>query len=98
MVGRQGHALFLLQQVPHIEEGLPHADAQGLGLLAVRNAAAVVVGQRHHQPVPESVVEHPLATHVEVVGINQGKGRLAGGWEETDGHVGFQNVVTLIGL
>jgi hypothetical protein len=92
IVGGQGAALVLGQQIPDLEIGLAHADAQGLGLVAARHATAVVVGEDHDRAVTQGVVEDPLATDVEVVGVDEGVGAL--GQRGTLGHGGSPVGVT----
>jgi hypothetical protein len=65
IVGGQGAALVLGQQVADFKEGLAPADAQGLGLVAARHATAVVVGEDYDRAVTQGVVEDPLATDVD---------------------------------
>ncbi len=77
IVGGQGAVLVLGQEIPDFKEGLAHAVAQGLGLGAARHATAVVVGEHHNRAVAQVIVEDPFATDVEVIGVDQGVGRMA---------------------
>ena len=49
-VGRQGHNAMLLSQMPAFKSRRALAYAQGLGLVAAGNGAAIIVGQHYHGP------------------------------------------------
>ena len=56
-----------------LEHGHPHADAEGLGLRAAGDGAAVIAGEDDDRLVPERGIEHPLAAHIEILGIDEGE-------------------------
>ncbi len=60
------------EQVPDLEVGRAHLDAQGLGLVRAGHGTAIVVGQHHHRDPLQGGVEDPLAGDVEVVAVHQG--------------------------
>lgn len=70
-VRRQGDQPGLILQMANLEPGLAHPDAHGLCLVGSSNGAAIVVRQHDHRPVIQAGPKHPLATHVEVVAIDQ---------------------------
>ena len=58
-VGRQRDQPRLALQVAHLEPGLRHLDAQVLGLVAARDAGAVVVRQHDHRPADRATAGTP---------------------------------------
>ena len=53
----------------YLEQRLPHLYAQGLGFVAARNYAAVVVAQHNNGHAVERRVEDPLARDEEIVAV-----------------------------
>lgn len=55
-----------LDAVADFENWLAHADMQGLGFLAARDRATVVVAQNKDRNTVQTRVEKPLCTDVEI--------------------------------
>jgi len=83
-VGREDRNLPLLDERPDLIEGLPHADAEGLGLVRAGDDAAVVVRQHDDGPPHKIGPEYPLAGGVEVVAVAESvhRGRLFEGFDD----------------
>ena len=60
-------------QVADLEIRRPHCDAQGLGFIAARYCAAVIVGQHHNGHMLERRPKDALAAHIEIVAVKQRK-------------------------
>ena len=62
---------MLFQLAAHFEIGGAHGEAQGPGLGAAGDDAAVVVGEHHQGPAPQGGIEGRFAGGIEVVAIDQ---------------------------
>ena len=71
VVGAAHHHAVLFQLAAHLEIGGAHGEAQGPGLGAAGDDAAVVVGEHHQGPAPQGGIEGRLAGGIEVVAIDQ---------------------------
>ena len=71
VVGAAHDHAVVFQLGAHLEVGRSHRDAEGAGLGAARDDAAVVVGEHHQRPVEHARIHHRFAGGVEVVAINQ---------------------------
>ena len=60
-VGRHRHQPRILEQVRDLKQRCAHADAQGLGLFAACNRAAVVVAQHNQRSPVQAGPKHALA-------------------------------------
>lgn len=69
--------------VLHLEVGLAHLDADGLGFFAACDDAAVVVAQDDQRHTLERGAEHTLARCVEVVAVQQGEHAITSGLAKT---------------
>ncbi len=56
-----------------LEIRVAHLEAEGLGLVAAGDHAAVIVGQHDDRAVAQRGVEYPLARRIKVIAIHQGK-------------------------
>ena len=72
IAGKDGDAVPL-DQVADLEIRIAHLEAEGLGLVAAGDDAAVVVGEHDHRPVDDRRVEDPLARRIEIIAIDQGE-------------------------
>ena len=72
-VGREDCHLPPLDERPHLVEGLPHADAEGFGLVRAGDDAAVVVREHHDGASHEVGPEDTLAGGVEVIAVGKGE-------------------------
>ena len=75
---------MLFQLAAHLEIGGAHGEAQGPGLGAAGDDAAVVVGEHHQGPAPQGGIQGRLAGGIEVVAIDQHDRhgwRGSGGWD-----------------
>lgn len=72
-VGREDCHLPPLDERPHLVEGLPHADAEGFGLVRAGDDAAVVVREHHDGASHEVGPEDPLAGGIEVIAVGKGE-------------------------
>ena len=60
-----------LHYVPHLKERNPHLYAEGLGLIAARHGAAVIVRKNYNGLPLEIWSENPLAADEEIIAVGQ---------------------------
>ena len=64
--------MVLLHDIPYLEEGIAHFDAERLGLVAPCYRAAVVVTQ-HDDRLPDQLrTENPFARGEKIVAVGKG--------------------------
>ena len=64
--------MVLLHDIPYLEEGVAHLDAERLGLVGPGHRASVVVGEHDDRPPVQLRTEDPFARGEEIVTVGKG--------------------------
>ena len=64
--------MVLLHDIPYLEEGIAHLDAERLGLVAPGHRAAVIVAEHDDRLPVQFRTENPFARGEEIVAVGKG--------------------------
>ena len=64
--------MVLLNDIPYLEEGIAHLDAERLGFVAPRDRTPVVVAEHDDRLPVQLRTENPFARGEEIVAVGKG--------------------------